>query len=41
MFLILEIALGVFFGFCLLGIVFGVIPEWLRRREIIRLPVAA
>jgi hypothetical protein len=36
MFLIFEIALGVFFGFCLLGIVFGLIPEWLRRREIER-----
>lgn len=36
MFLILEIALGVFFGFCLLGIVFGVIPKWLRQREIER-----
>jgi hypothetical protein len=36
MFLILEIGLGVFLGFCLLGLVFGVIPEWLRRREIER-----
>jgi hypothetical protein len=34
--LILEIAAGVFLGACLLGLVFGVIPEWLRQREIDR-----
>jgi hypothetical protein len=36
MMLILEIAAGVFLGVCLLGIVFGVIPEWLRQRRIER-----
>jgi hypothetical protein len=34
--LIFEIAVGVFVGFCLLGLVFGVIPQWLRRRQIER-----
>jgi hypothetical protein len=34
--LILEIAAGVFLGVCLLGLVFGVIPEWLRQRDIER-----
>ena len=36
MLLILEIAAGVFLGFCLLGFVFGVIPEWLRHWKIER-----
>jgi hypothetical protein len=36
MMLILEIAVGVFLGICLLGIVFGIIPEWLRQRRIER-----
>jgi hypothetical protein len=34
--LILEIAAGVFLGVCLLGLVFGAIPEWLRQRRIER-----
>jgi hypothetical protein len=36
MLLILEIAAGVFLGVCLLGIVFGMIPEYLRQRRIER-----
>jgi hypothetical protein len=36
MILILEIAVGVFLGFCLLALVFGAIPEWRRQREIAR-----
>jgi len=36
MFLVLEIAAGVFLGICFLGIVFGLIPEWLRQRRIER-----
>lgn len=36
MMLILEIVVGVFLGICLLGIVFGIIPEWLRQRRIER-----
>jgi hypothetical protein len=34
MILILEIAAGVFLGFCLLAFVFGTLPDWRRRREI-------
>jgi|SRR5271157_3975283 len=36
MILILEIAVGVFLGFCLLALVFGTIPEWRRQRAIAR-----
>ena len=36
MILIFEIAAGVFVGVCLLVIVFGIIPDWLRRRRIDR-----
>lgn len=36
MLLILEIAAGVFVGFCLLVFVFVAIPEWLRRGKIER-----
>jgi hypothetical protein len=32
--LILDIASGVFLGVCLLGLVFVVIPKWLRHRRI-------
>ena len=34
MFRIIEIAAGVFLGICFCGLVFGIIPEWLRRRKI-------